>query len=40
MKGYLGNASATAVTIIDGWLHTGDVALRDEDGLVRVEQAL
>ncbi|MDT0630118.1 4-coumarate--CoA ligase family protein [Rubrivirga sp. S365] len=33
MKGYLGNDEATARTLdADGWLHTGDVAVVDEDG--------
>ncbi len=33
MKGYLNNEQATADTIdSDGWLHTGDVAVLDEDG--------
>lgn len=33
MKGYLGNTEATAATMdSDGWLHTGDVAVRDDDG--------
>ena len=33
MAGYLNNDEATAETIdSDGWLHTGDVAVRDEDG--------
>ncbi len=33
MKGYLNNPEATASTIdAQGWLHTGDVATRDEDG--------
>ncbi len=31
--GYFGNSDATAATIdADGWLHTGDVAVADEDG--------
>ena len=32
MAGYWKNPDATAETIRDGWLHTGDVAVRDEDG--------
>jgi acyl-CoA synthetase (AMP-forming)/AMP-acid ligase II len=33
MKGYLNNEEATAGTVDeDGWLHTGDVAIVDEDG--------
>ncbi len=32
MKGYWNRPDATAETIIDGWLHTGDVAKVDEDG--------
>ncbi len=33
MLGYLGNPDATAATIDgDGWLHTGDIAVVDEDG--------
>lgn len=30
--GYIRNAEATASTIIDGWLHTGDVARVTKDG--------
>ena len=32
MAGYWKNPDATAETIRDGWLHTGDVAVRDADG--------
>jgi acyl-CoA synthetase (AMP-forming)/AMP-acid ligase II len=37
MKGYLNNAEATADTLdADGWLHTGDVAVIDENGCYTV----
>ena len=32
MKGYWGRPDATAETITDGWLHTGDIAKMDEEG--------
>lgn len=31
MKGYLNRPDATAETVKNGWLHTGDLAWRDED---------
>lgn len=34
MKGYWQLPDATAETIVDGWLRTGDVARQDEDGLI------
>jgi 4-coumarate--CoA ligase len=37
MKGYFGNSSATDATIDpEGWLHTGDVGIFDEDGHLRI----
>lgn len=32
MKGYWNNAESTKETLVNGWLHTGDLAWRDEDG--------
>jgi len=34
IKGYINRAEATAESITDGWLHTGDVARIDEDGFI------
>ena len=36
MRGYLGRPEDTAKTIVDGWLHTGDVGIFDEDGYLRI----
>jgi long-chain acyl-CoA synthetase len=33
MHGYLDNPEATAAALRDGWLHTGDLARRDSDGV-------
>lgn len=32
MRGYLNRPDETAATVVDGWLHTGDVGVFDEDG--------
>ena len=34
--GYFKDEAATAAALSDGWLHTGDLAVRDEQGLVRI----
>lgn len=36
MDGYWNNPEATAETIRDGWLHTGDIVIRDREGYVRI----
>jgi long-chain acyl-CoA synthetase len=36
MLGYWKAPEATAETIRDGWLHTGDIGWRDEDGYVTI----
>jgi acyl-CoA synthetase (AMP-forming)/AMP-acid ligase II len=36
MKGYWNRPEATAETIRDGWLHTGDIATIDADGFVYI----
>jgi fatty-acyl-CoA synthase len=34
--GYWNNPEATAKAIVDGWLHTGDLAVRDGEGYYRI----
>jgi len=36
MSGYWNDPQATAQTLVDGWLHTGDVGQVDADGYIRI----
>ncbi|MCZ6619619.1 MAG: AMP-binding protein [Gammaproteobacteria bacterium] len=38
MKGYWNNPEATAETIRNGWLYTGDIALREEEGFITIHE--
>jgi long-chain acyl-CoA synthetase len=36
MKGYLNRPDATAEAVVDGWLHTGDMARIDAEGYITI----
>ncbi|MGE0741207.1 MAG: class I adenylate-forming enzyme family protein [Hyphomonadaceae bacterium] len=36
IKGYINQAKATAETITDGWMHTGDIAYIDAEGFIHI----
>lgn len=36
MRGYWGRPDATAEVMSDGWFHTGDVGVTDEEGYIRI----
>jgi acyl-CoA synthetase (AMP-forming)/AMP-acid ligase II len=40
MAGYWNRPEATAQTITDGWLHTGDIAVRDADGFIYIQDRI
>ncbi len=40
MLEYWANPTATAVTLVDGWIHTGDAGYLDQDGYVHISDRL
>jgi acyl-CoA synthetase (AMP-forming)/AMP-acid ligase II len=40
MREYWNRPQATAEAIVDGWLHTGDVAVMDDEGFVSIQDRI
>jgi acyl-CoA synthetase (AMP-forming)/AMP-acid ligase II len=40
MAGYWNRPAATAETITDGWLHCGDIAVRDAEGFIYIQDRI